>query len=104
MRRVMPYGGGNGNGDVLGVGDLNGSLDASMMSIGNNVDTTGRFGLESRKSLNLNSSGLGRMSFIKSGVVPTGSAKKPMFGRPSIAMKENNDRCVIVQLLFCFFM
>ena len=65
MRRVMPYGGGNGNGDVLGVGDLNGSLDASMMSIGNNVDTTGRFGLESRKSLNLNSSGLGRMSFIK---------------------------------------
>ena len=89
MRRVMPYGVGISNGDVLGVGDLNGSLDASMMSIGNNVDTTAR--LESRKSLNLNSSGLGRMSFIKSAAMPTGSAKKPMFGRPSIAMKENNN-------------
>lgn len=73
---------------ALGLGDLNASLDASHISTGGGLDTTAR--LESRKSLS--SSAVGRMSFIKSA---PGTAKKPTFGvgRPSIASKENVDRC-----------
>lgn len=74
-------------GGALGVGDLNSSLDASMLSMGG-LDTTAR--LEARKSLS--SSGLGRASFVKAA---PGTAKKPAFGvgRPSIASKENVERC-----------
>jgi hypothetical protein len=73
---------------ALGLGDLNASLDASHISAGGGLDTTAR--LEARKSLS--SSAVGRMSFIKAA---PGTAKKPTFGvgRPSIASKENVDRC-----------
>jgi len=91
MNNVAVGGGGGGVGGVgvLGMADLNGSLDSSMLSVGN-VDTTAR--LEARKSLNLNSSGVGRMSFIKSA---PGTVKNTVLGigRLSMASKEN-DRCV----------
>ena len=85
MRRAAP-------GAALGAGDLNASLDASMLSAAGGLDTTAR--LEARKSLS--SSGLGRASFIKTAP----SAKKQPFaaGRPSLA-KENagGDRCACGQ-------
>ena len=84
-------------GGVLGAADVNTSLDASMLAGGGgDLNTTAR--LEARKSLS--SSHGGRGSLFRGGAVP--SAKKPAFGvgRPSLAVKENADKCVRGKL-FC---